>query len=333
MNKIKINIEEDEYSKIIRESHQKNVKGATAPSGRFKVELEEKQARLTEALDTLIPYGTFYFAYDIISDEITNIGGIDRWLGIDNDDFNLILYNNLFHPALKATQGFYAKGLVKALNTSYKDKNGNEKRIELDIEETYFHYNQAIRKGIDRNDFWFVKRILVPFAYTEDNRMLSWLNIFTIINDFEYHPFKFHDSSLSKEELKHVKDCSIGGITRNEQLQILKSMLKVGENEAKKPKTVENRVKEWIEILDAYALLIRDEKTEPTATNVASLLGNCDKRYVGNHNKHILAVIDRNFAANQSNLNEQNNQSPHIFKEAIDFVRFLVEQSILPLKK
>jgi hypothetical protein len=365
----KIQCVEDEYSKLLRESHQLNIKGAEVADGRFKIELESKQKRLTESLDRLVAYGLFYFAYDIKSDRIIKSGGIQEWLGISEPDFNLVVYNNLFHPALKATQGFYAKGLVRALNTPYIDKNGDKRSIALDIEKTYFSYTQAIKKGIDKNGYMFVKRTLVPFIYTDENRLLGWLNIFNIINEYENHPFIFQKSSFDEDEevLLHIKNASLENITKDQQIQVLTQMLsdilettKDRENEKSK-KTIENYIHECVQLLNCYALLAKEKEQLPSGNNKDEFIINAqivaeklkklllsnikdpylfktigndfNEKYVNNHNVQILKAVDKKFSYDitQKQNISFNKKQLHVFREVTDFVRFLMEQSILPL--
>ncbi len=358
------------YSKTIRDSHQKHVEDAKPPEGKFAIELREKQKALTGSLKKLIPYGFFYFAYDIKKNEIIKpdgIGGIQKWLGIDENSFTIDIYNDLFHPALKAMQGFYARGLVKALNSKYIDTNGVEKSIVLDIEKVHFNYTQAIKKGIDKDEYWFVKRTLIPYIYTNENRLLGWLNIFSIINDYENHPFIFQNSSLTNEEVLHIKNCSLGNISRKEQVDILSQMLSEVSDTVKdrthtqSRKTIDKYIRESIDILNCYASLAKEKRllvpgniedvlvisaqavAERLRETLIANLKNPNllvdigcpykEKYVTNHNAQILKAIDKKFSYDPE-LKQSvcfNKKQMHVFREITDFVHFLMVQSILPL--
>jgi len=157
--------------------------------------LKDKQNALLKTLDKMVPYGHCYFVYEMQARAVTHRGGIQRFLGFDEDAYTMTNYLDSLHPALKAMQGIYSTGFVKALTQ------GN---LPLDIEKTYFQYSQSIRHQSGR--YLFVRRTLIPFEYTSDNQLLAWLNLFTFINDYEVHPFKFQGCSFDTIAPDGTKD-------------------------------------------------------------------------------------------------------------------------------
>lgn len=305
---------ENAYSESLRKSYQSIVANIELREGVFKDTLEIKQKALTDSLDKLIPHGLFYFAYDIKKDEIVKSGGIEEWLGILKVDFKRHVYNNLFHPVLKASQGLYGRGLVTALNR-------NISGLELDIETTYLNYTQTLVKKIDssKSKYWFVKRTLVPYIYTEENNLLGWINIFNIINEYEIYPFKFQNSSFG-ENYEKIQSITTELITKQEQMRALNNIFKKDETH--------------IQILNLYIKLEHKSKHKSTAATIGKIL----------FNNHELAwsLFQKRFKSEEAATKFIDNKKAAIlqiardwgleFKEAKDFAYFLETLYLLPIK-
>lgn len=208
--------------------------------------LQRKQIRLLASLDNIVPYGHCYFVYDILQKKITWQHGIKAFFGYDQ--FEMSDYLDALHPVLKATQFRYSRGFVEALT-----QDSMPKATRLNIDSTYFRYSQSIRHKTGK--YLFVRRTLIPFGYTSEGRMTAWLNLFSLINDHEIHPFKFEgcnfDSNTPDEQTgkriydQHIQPVISKVFEKVEKAAIIGGML---ESKGMKPKFTPD----CLIILDAY---------------------------------------------------------------------------------
>lgn len=282
----------NEYKKIVSDA---------APSPN----LAEKQQNLLEALDQMVKLGHCYFVYDIPSQMITHRKGIYDFLGHKDDAFSMCDYLDALHPALKAMQGRYSTGFVKALGQG---------KIRLDVSSTYFQYSQSLQHR--NGKYLFVRRTLIPFHYTEDNKMLTWLNLFTFINDYEIHPFRFQDCRIEATNPKiTLRDKALynklvqpvidEALTKEEKYKILEDTLRLS-NQTKS-------IDDCIKILNFIVT-----RKNASITTVARTHFKNNTKMVANRNSHIVRTMHKKYQMSQ-------------LAEAKDVAEFFKGQGLLPL--
>jgi hypothetical protein len=278
--------------------------------------LKDKQSTLLETLDRMVPYGHCYLVYDMQAKAITHRRGIQGFLGFDENAYTMNDYLDSLHPALKAMQGMYSTGFVKALTQ------GN---LTLDIETTYFHYSQAIKHR--NGHYLFVRRTLIPFDYTPDNRLLAWLNLFTLINDYEIHPFKFQGCSFDTITSDGKKDQSqyeryvhayiTKELSSQRKVEILRTLLNPN------GRKTEDVIEGSIFILNEYAT-----EKYPSAKNIARRLFHLESP---EDKKKAIKTVNNRCSALVQTMHDTYKMDK--LSSAKDIAEFFQSQGLLPLGK
>jgi hypothetical protein len=157
------------------------------------VGLEEQQQELSSLEDT-IGSERFFFVVDIPSFEITHQCGIQRWLGYPEKDFTLKKYLSIMHPGRRNTVFLVARQLWANLCV------GN-----FALQFMVQRYSSLVALKHYRQDkYLLVKKTSSVFQYDAQNRLIQYLNEFTIIGDYDGEALmpRMHTSTGEDEKIQ-----------------------------------------------------------------------------------------------------------------------------------
>lgn len=115
----------------------------------------------------------FYFVVDMMNFEISQSGGIQRWLGYYEKEFTLKKYWGLVHPGLQKTAHAVFLQMANILCAG---------KFELAFMVQRYGSFTAIKHA--KGHYLLVKRIAAVFQYDTKNRLTEYLNEFTIVGPY-----------------------------------------------------------------------------------------------------------------------------------------------------
>ncbi len=161
---------------------------------------ESVQLNEIENLKRTVNYEQFFFVLNIVKRKIEHVHGVAEWLGYADSTFSFFDYIKIIHPRHLPSLNMLADSAFKTANSDEFSIKFMSPRIVIQL--PLRHYNG---KHI------LVKRTLSPFQINKDGRVLSYLNHFVILK--EYNELDTLDARVgnnyeitSVEEILAVKD-------------------------------------------------------------------------------------------------------------------------------
>lgn len=142
----------------------------------FKVPVYEQEQEANLLKET-IGGERFFFVVDLLSFEIKEKAGIQRWLNYSENSFTLSQYWSIVHPGKRESLMLIALELYKALCTGQYPLSFMVQRYSSLI--ALKHYN---------GHYLLAKKTSSVFQYDRHNRLTSYLNEFTIIAPYNGEP-------------------------------------------------------------------------------------------------------------------------------------------------
>ncbi len=115
----------------------------------------------------------FYFVVDMTSFEITKLGGIQKWLGYYEKEFTLKKYWKLVHP-----------GMQKPVHNVFLQMANVMCTGQFELEFMVQRYSSLTALKHHKGHYLLLKRTASVFQYDSNNRLLEYLNEFTIIGEY-----------------------------------------------------------------------------------------------------------------------------------------------------
>jgi hypothetical protein len=119
----------------------------------------------------------FYFVVDMTSFEISQSGGIQRWLGYYEKEFTLKKYWGLVHPGLQKAAHAVFLQMANILCTG-----------KFDLAFMVQRYSSLTAIKHTKGHYLLLKRTASVFQYDTRNRLTAYLNEFTIIGQYNGEP-------------------------------------------------------------------------------------------------------------------------------------------------
>jgi hypothetical protein len=114
-----------------------------------------------------------FFVLNIIKRKIEHVHGIADWLGYPDSTFSFQDYIKIIHPRHLPSHNMLADSAFKTANSDEFSIKFMSQRIVIQL--PLRHYN---------GKYILVKRTLSPFQINKDGRILSYLNHFVILKDY-----------------------------------------------------------------------------------------------------------------------------------------------------
>jgi hypothetical protein len=143
----------------------------------------------------------FFFVVDLLNFELYEITGVNRYLGYSEKDFTFKRYwNNVIHPGKEALK-LIARQMYEALCSG-----------QYSLEFMVQRFTSMVPLKQYNGHYILTKKTSSVFQYTNDNRLLSYIDEFTIIGDYNGEPlsprmwFNYDDkeSALKQQMLKNI---------------------------------------------------------------------------------------------------------------------------------
>lgn len=161
---------------------------------------EAIQQNELDDLKRTVKYEQFFFVLNIIKRKIEHVHGIADWLGYADSTFSFYDYIKIIHPRHLPSLNMLADSAFKTANSDEFSIKFMSPRIVVQL--PLQHHN---------GKYVLAKRTLFPFQINKDGRVLSYLNHFVLLKD--YNDLDTLDARVgnnyeisSKEEIKSVKN-------------------------------------------------------------------------------------------------------------------------------
>jgi hypothetical protein len=138
---------------------------------------KEQQLKQLELLHETISNETFYFVFNLLTCELENVLGVERWLGYSNREFTLSHYLDCINPAQSIQFNMIARCMYQSLcKSTFKLRFSTQRYISL---VALKHYN---------GEYIVFKKTTSVFQYDDKNRLLAQLNEFNKIGIYDGTP-------------------------------------------------------------------------------------------------------------------------------------------------
>lgn len=161
---------------------------------------EPIQQNELDDLKRTVKYEQFFFVLNIIKRKIEHVYGIADWLGYADSTFSFYDYIKIIHPRHLPSLNMLADSAFKTANSDEFSIKFMSPRIVIQL--PLQHHN---------GKYILVKRTLSPFQINKDGKVLSYLNHFVVLK--EYNELDTIDARVgneykitSTEEIRSVKD-------------------------------------------------------------------------------------------------------------------------------
>lgn len=155
-----------------------------------------EQQQEIELLKQTLGGERFFFVIDMPSFEIVQTVGISKWLGYSDTQFKLHDYwENVVHPECKISLLLIAHQLYGSLCTG-----------KYPLQFMVQRYSGRVALRHRNGNYVFAKKTSSVFQYDSQNRLLGYLNEFTIIGDYNGEPLEprmynsFGEREVEKEK-------------------------------------------------------------------------------------------------------------------------------------
>jgi hypothetical protein len=166
-----------------------------SPSCFQKMVTVEEQEQEIDLLRQTLGGERFLFIIDMADFEISKLVGINRWLGYSESQFSLQEYwDNVVHPQCQKSLLMIAHQLYGSLCTG-----------KYPLQFMVQRYSSRVALKHRDGHYVLAKKTSSIFQYDDHNRLLSYMNEFTIIGDYDGEPLEprmynsFGDRETEKE--------------------------------------------------------------------------------------------------------------------------------------
>jgi len=144
----------------------------------------EEQQREIEKLKQTLHYEKFFFVLTHVGYKIEHVCGLQRWLGYKDSDFDIQRYFGIIHPSHMVAQMTVAYEMLEGFISGKWPLHFMGERLVNTI--ALQHAN---------GEYYLFKRLAWPFQFDSNNRLISYLNEFTLIGKYnnESYTARFMD--------------------------------------------------------------------------------------------------------------------------------------------
>lgn len=135
---------------------------------------EDEQNDFVDSVKPLVNNERFLFIVDLISFELKNCIGVERWLGYPKHHFSMFDYLKAIHPA-------YVHQLMQMALAAIEVTNQNTGICKF-IDQRIIVCQPIQEKN---GKYWWVKRETTPFQFDSKGRLTAYANLFTIVKEYE----------------------------------------------------------------------------------------------------------------------------------------------------
>lgn len=157
---------------------------------------KEQQLARFEILNAYIPNETFYFTFNLLTCELENVNGVDKWLGYPGKEFTVSQYLRCVHSDHVVLFNLLAHSMYQVLCKGIF-------KLHFDTQK---YISQVALRHYD-GEYYLYKKTTSVFQYDDKNRLLAQLNEFNKIGPYDGRPMgsRFTEmEELQKDEFSHV---------------------------------------------------------------------------------------------------------------------------------
>ena len=172
-----------------------------------------KQQEEIECLKNAVHYERFFFVVNNYDLNIEQVHGVKKWLGYSDKDFSYYKYASLIHPTHLLAQLTNVYGLLE-------DFMAGVYPLEF---MAGFRFISCLALKHANGEYLFFKRLAWPFQFDNKNRLLSYMNEFTLLGKYknESYSVRLTDAAgnpvLFKKKAMHDAYAAIDNMPFSEQ--------------------------------------------------------------------------------------------------------------------
>lgn len=139
---------------------------------------EEKQLGEIDLLKETIGGRRFFFVIDMVNFKMMHCHGVQKWLGYSEKEFTLKKYwDSVVHPGAKRSLLLLVKKMYEMLSTGH-----------FPLEFMVQRFSTKLPVKARNGKYLLTLKTSSIFQYDEKNRLLAYLDEFTIIGDYNDEP-------------------------------------------------------------------------------------------------------------------------------------------------
>jgi hypothetical protein len=207
-----------------------------------QIDLKTQELEI-ESLKKTVKYEQFFFVVNLLDRKLEYVNGCSEWLGYSDETFSIMQYFKIIHPRHFASLSLSANSAFETANSNDFSLKFMSQRVVLQV--PLLHSNGS---------YLLTKRTLYPFQIDKSGKVLSYLNHFVVLK--EYEEFDVLDIRVGNEnklgntvEQKAVKKArDTGFLGKNKNLGFNKKELSILSFIAAKPSVSLHEIAETLGI-------------------------------------------------------------------------------------
>ena len=144
---------------------------------------EEMQLNEIELLKETVRYERFFFVLDLHHWKIRDVYGVDRWLGYSQEEFDMQKFLSIMHPVQAQAHNASATILIEG-----------SMRGDWLIEFMKHRYVTQMALRNKDGEYLLCKRLASVFQYSDEHKLLEYINEFTILGPYREEPYSIRVS-------------------------------------------------------------------------------------------------------------------------------------------
>lgn len=160
---------------------------------------EEKQLREIELLKETVGGRRFFFVIDMVNFKMMHCHGVQKWLGYSEKEFTLKKYwDSVVHPGSKKSLLLVVKKMYEMLSAGY-----------FPLEFMVQRFSAKLPVKARNGQYLLTLKTSSIFQYDKNNRLLAYLDEFTIIGNYNDQPGTEPVIYNTKGEIETAKETAI----------------------------------------------------------------------------------------------------------------------------
>jgi hypothetical protein len=167
-------------------------KGTGSPT---KSLTDEENKTLRKVLKWLKHYDEYYTIVNLKENKITWTYGIENYLGYNTEIIQkegVLFFRDIIHPFLREWHNLFTYAALYMFRAKALGK--------IQIRKSRYIINIPVKKKND--NYVFVKQMLLPFQEDENGNIISYLNVYSIVDEYRGQPLRprFFEKLTRKEK-------------------------------------------------------------------------------------------------------------------------------------
>jgi hypothetical protein len=156
---------------------------------------DKENKNLLKILKWLRHYDEYYAIINLKDNKITWSYGIENHLGYESEVIKkggVLFFRSIIHPFVKEWHNLFTFAVLKM----FRDKTAGS----FQLRKSRYIINIPVKKS--NGKYVFVKQMLLPFQKDEKNNIISYMNVYSIVDEYKGQPLRprFFENLERKKE-------------------------------------------------------------------------------------------------------------------------------------